>query len=179
MILKPKMSGTSSGGREEKVSAGWLWKRRPTSEDASAFRAPGLTGKPNGQQVASSSYWLWITASAIKRTMLRSATQAPSSAQVLFTRRWRGIKQREKPKDGQKARRKRNKTGSWGDSGKQYAFSAALRCQLVWFWKTSYLCMMCVTMTVPCDAERWQDPQPNTREWVSTAVCIWRHTLFT
>ena len=132
-ILKPKVSGTSSGGRGEKASAGWLWKRRPTSEDASAFRAPALTGKPNGQQVASSSYWSWITASAIKRTVRRSATQAPSSAQVLFTRRWGGRKQREKPKEGQKARRKRNKTGSRGDSGEQYAFSAALRCQLVRF----------------------------------------------
>ena len=33
-------------GREEKASPGWLGKRRPTPEDASAFRALALTGKP-------------------------------------------------------------------------------------------------------------------------------------
>lgn len=45
-ILKPKVSGRFSGGREEKASPGWLGRRRPTLEDASAFRAQVLTGKP-------------------------------------------------------------------------------------------------------------------------------------
>ena len=63
--------------------------------------------------------------------------------------------------------------GRRGDSGEWYAFSAPLWCQLVQFWKTSYLYTMCVTTTVSRDTERRQDPRPNTSEQVSTAVCIW------